>query len=60
MIVAYCSTASLPDFVEIVQITLLGEKVYFVVRTQVAWYDEHYRGFHLEKTDHITLVEQQA
>lgn len=59
MIVAYGSTAGLPDFAVILQIALIGETVYFIVRTQISWYDEHYRGYYLEKTDHITLVEQQ-
>lgn len=60
MFVAYGCTAGLPDFAEIFEITLFGERVHFIVRTQLSWYDEHYRGFHLEKTDHITLVEQQS
>ena len=60
MIVAYGSTAGLPDFTEIVQIALIGERVHFIVRTQKAWYDEHYRGYYLEKTNQITLVEQQS
>lgn len=41
------------------KLPFLGEKVHFIVKTLMSWYDEHYRGFHLEKTDHITLVEQQ-
>lgn len=56
---AYGATAGLPDFAEIVQIALFGEKVHFIVKTLMSWYDEFYSGFHLEKTDHITLVEQQ-
>ncbi len=59
MIVAYGCTAGLPDFAEIIQMALFGENVHFIVKTLMSWYDEHYRGFHLEKTDHITLVEQQ-
>lgn len=58
MIVAYGSTAGLPDFAVILQIALIRERVYFIVRRQISWYDEHYRGYYLEKTEHITLVEQ--
>lgn len=58
MIVAYGATAGLPDFTVILQIALIEERLYFIVRTQISWYDEHYRGYYLEKTDHITLVEQ--
>ena len=60
MIVAYGSTAGLPDFAEIVQIALIGEGVHFIVRTRKAWYYEHYRGYYLEKKNQITLVEQQS
>ena len=60
MIVAYGSTAGLPDFAEIVQIALVEEGVHFIVRTQKAWYDEHYCGYYLEKMNQITLVEQQS
>lgn len=59
MIVAYGSTAGLPDFAEIIQMVIFGESVHFIVRTQISWYNEHYRGYQLEKTDHVTLVAQQ-
>lgn len=38
---------------------LFGESVHFIVRTQISWYNEHYRGYQLEKTDQVTLVAQQ-
>lgn len=34
-------------------------RVHFIAKIQISWYDEHYRGFHLENTDHITLIKQQ-
>lgn len=60
MIVAYGCTAGLPNFAEIVQITPVEESVHFIVKTQNFWYDDHYRGFLLENTDHITLTKQQS
>lgn len=49
MIVAYGSTAGIPDFAEIIQIVLFGESMHFILRTQMSWYYEHYRGYQLEK-----------
>nr|XP_054600874.1 uncharacterized protein LOC129164486 isoform X2 [Nothobranchius furzeri]XP_054600875.1 uncharacterized protein LOC129164486 isoform X2 [Nothobranchius furzeri] len=60
MIVAYGSTAGLPDFAEIIQITIFAERVHFILRTLVSWFDEHYRGYYLERTDHTILIEQQS
>lgn len=59
MIVAYGSTAGIPNFAEIIQMVLFGESVHLIVRTQISWYNEHYRGYELEKTDHVTPVAQQ-
>lgn len=58
MVVTYGSAVGLPDFVEIVQIALVGERVHFIMKTHASSHDEHYCGYHLEKTDHI--VDQQS
>lgn len=58
MILAYGSTAGLPDFIEVLQIVLLRDRVHFIGKVFISWYDEHFRGFELESTELVVFVEQ--
>lgn len=58
MIVSYGSTGGLPDFAEIVQITILDNCAHFIVKLLAAWYEEHLRSFQLDDTGKITILEQ--
>lgn len=58
MILACRSTAGLPDFVEILQIIILRDRVHFVGKVFISWYDEHLRGFELESTELVVFVKQ--
>lgn len=58
MILAYGSTAGLPDFIEVLQIVILRDKVHFIAKVFISWYDEHFRSFDLESTELVVFVEQ--
>lgn len=47
MILACGSTAGMPEFAEILQICIVGDELSFIVRLYVAWYQDHFRAFHL-------------
>lgn len=57
MILPYGSTGGLPDFVEISQIVIVGSDLNFIVKLLNSWYYEHFRGFVLEHTGKITLLQ---
>lgn len=56
MMLAYGSTAELPDFVEIIQMLILESDLYFIVKKLNAWYLEHLRSFLLETCKEVSLV----
>ncbi len=58
MILAYGSTAGLPDFIEVLQIVILRDKVHFIAKVSISWYDEHFQAFELESTELVVFVEQ--
>lgn len=60
MIIPYGSTGGLPDFVEIIQIVILENNLYFIVRKLSAWYLEHFRSFLLESSRELILVHQHS
>lgn len=47
MIVAHGSTSGLPDFSEILQICVVQDRLYFIVKRLSGWYREHFRAFEL-------------
>lgn len=57
MIVVYGSSAGLPEFAEVVQMVVVEENLSFIVKEMGAWYREHFRGFELFPTSHISLVD---
>ena len=59
MILTYGSTGGLPDFADIVQIAILDNCIYFIVKLPAAWYEEHIRSFYLEVTGKMALLDQQ-
>ncbi len=56
MILPYGSTGSLPNFVEISQIVIVGSDLNFIVKLFNSWYYEHFRGFVLEHSGKVTLL----
>lgn len=46
------------DFVEILRIVIISDRVHFVGKVFLSWYDEHFRGFELESTEVDIFVEQ--
>lgn len=56
MILPYGSTGGLPDFVEIIQMLILENSLYFIVKKLNAWYLEHLRSFLLETCKEVKLV----
>ncbi|KAK6479283.1 hypothetical protein HHUSO_G19991 [Huso huso] len=59
MILAHGSTGGLPDFVELLLMIIVHGKLAFVVKCQNAWYNEHLRGFELDSTGNVQVLEQQ-
>lgn len=57
MILAHGSTGCLPDFVELIQITVVNGKVGFIVKCLNAWYTEHLRSYELENTKNVEVIE---
>lgn len=57
MILAHGSTSGLSDFIELIQIVVVNGKVVFIIKCLNAWYSEHYRGFELENTRIIKVIE---
>lgn len=49
MILAHGSLAGLPEFVEIIQMTVVEDALFFIVRKLSAWYWEHYRAYEIKK-----------
>ena len=58
MVLAHGCTAGLTDFVQIHQIVIVENVVGFMVKTRVAWYDEHMGLFQLEKPGHPKFLLQ--
>lgn len=58
MILTHGSTAGLTDFAQIHQTLIVKNLVGFIVKTRVAWYDEHMRSFELETHGHLKLLLQ--
>ena len=58
MVVAHGSLAGLPEFCEIVQMIVLQETLFFIVKKLNAWYLEHYRAYDLvvSATKELRLV----
>lgn len=56
MILPYGSTGGLPDFVEIIQMLILENSLYFIVKKLNAWYLEHLRSFLLETCKEVNIV----
>lgn len=59
MVLAYGSTAGLPDFVEVLQIVVIKDHVYFMAKVFISWYDEHFRGYELESTELVVFVKHE-
>lgn len=61
MLIVHGSEEGLPKFHEIIQICLLREKLYFIVKGQCAWYRAHYHAFELSAstTTEVALIEVQ-
>lgn len=57
-ILTHGSTAGLTDFAQIHQTVIVENLVGFIVKTQVAWYDEHMRSFELKTLKHLKLLLQ--
>lgn len=57
MILAHGSTGGLPDFVELILITVVNGKVGFIVKCLNAWYLEHLGSYELEKTRSVKVIE---
>lgn len=55
MIVVSGKSFGLPEFAEILQICILEERVYFIVKKLSSWYREHFRAFELD-TSHLREV----
>ncbi|KAI4890644.1 hypothetical protein NFI96_009805 [Prochilodus magdalenae] len=51
MVLAHGCTAGLTDFVQIHQIVIIENVVRFMVKTRVAWYDEHHINGDLDPDD---------
>lgn len=47
MIVAYGSAGGLPEFAEIIQMCVINERLFFIVKVLCGWYCEHYRASEL-------------
>lgn len=58
MILTYESTGGLPDFVEILLMIIVHGELAFIAKCQNAWYNEHLRGFELESTQKLKVIEQ--
>lgn len=58
MMLPFGSTGGLPDFAEILQMIIVRDSLFFVVKLQSAWYNEHLRSFKLESTGNIQILEQ--
>ena len=56
MILPYGSTGGLPDFVEIIQMLILENNLFFIVKKLNAWYQDHLRSFLLESCREVDLV----
>lgn len=57
MILPYGSTSGLPDFVEISQIVIVGSDLNFIVMLLNGWYHEHFRGYVVENSGKMTLLQ---
>lgn len=59
MTVAYGSTNGLPDFEEILQVCVVHERLYFMLKRLSGWYRKHFRAFELNAcpTRETVLVE---
>lgn len=47
MIVTHGSTSGLPEFAEIIQMCVINENLFLIVKVLCGWYNEHYRAFEL-------------
>lgn len=47
MIVTHGSTSGLPEFTEIIQMCVINENLFLIVKVLCGWYNEHYRAFEL-------------
>lgn len=47
MIVAHGSVGGLPEFAEIIQMCVINEMLFLIVKVLCGWYTEHYRAFEL-------------
>lgn len=57
MILAHGSTGGLPDFGELIQIAVVKGKPAFILKCLNAWYTEHLKGYELENTKSVKVVE---
>ncbi|KAL7877515.1 hypothetical protein SRHO_G00041580 [Serrasalmus rhombeus] len=58
MIVAHGSVGGMPEFAEIIQMCVMNETLFLIVKGMCGWYNEHYRAFELSRslTREIKLV----
>lgn len=47
MIVPYGSAGGLPEFAEIIQMCVMNDSLFLIVKVMCGWYSEHYRAFEL-------------
>ena len=47
MIVAHGSASGLPEFAEIIQMCIINEELFLIVKVLCGWYSAHYRAFEL-------------
>ncbi|XP_023198103.1 uncharacterized protein LOC111610076 [Xiphophorus maculatus] len=60
MILIHGSLGGLPEFIEIIQMVILANQLFFLVRKLEGWYVEHYRSYELKTSDkELKLVELQ-
>lgn len=50
MIVAHGSAGCLAEFAEIIQMCIINENLFFIVKVLLGWYNEHYRAFELNSS----------
>lgn len=48
MIVTHGSAGGLAEFAEIIQMCVINEKLYVIVKVLCGWYNQHYRAFELD------------
>lgn len=61
MILIHGSLGGLPEFSEIIQMVILQDKLFFIVKKLSGWYTEHYRAYDLKTSpgQEVELIEPQ-